>query len=300
MFPIKYHEPIFRPPSEGKSLLIQLTYGCSNNLCTYCDMYRSKKYTVRSFDEVKLDIDKAYDFYSKLGYPVKRIFLCDGDALGAPFELLKNVLLYINSKFSQLERVGIYATADNILLKSLAELRTLHSLKLSIAYLGIESGSDEVLKKIVKGNTQTDMIEAGIKIKKAGWKISNMFMLGIAGKNGMDKHIEESAFVINSIKPNYLSFLTTMAIPGTPYYRMVSRPNFKLSTTKDLLFEMKEIVSKLKLSPNDEIVFRANHVSNMVPVRGNLPHDQVQVLDNLEHWYQNCPENLYPELPDTF
>ena len=300
--PVKLVPPVFRPPSEANSLLIQVTIGCSNNKCTYCDMYRSKKYQVRDKDSILEDLNNAQLFYKKMGQAPHRIFLCDGDALGAPTVLLKEVLQEIHRLFPQLDRVGIYATAENMLSKTKAELKELSNLNLNMAYLGMESGSDKVLHKIVKGNTAQDMIDGTKRIKESGFKISTIVMLGVGGKEFSKEHIEETAKVLSEAPPHYLSFLTTFSVPGTPYHKMEERGLISALTSKELFLEMKGILQNLRLKSLKEsprIIFRANHVSNQFPLGGVLPRDKNELINTLEEWIASTPEGVYPPRPST-
>lgn len=295
MFPISYQEPIFRPPSEGNSFLIQVTIGCSNNHCTYCDMYRSKKYTERSFLEIEKELNESKKYFTTHGYEPKRIFLCDGDALGASTDLLVSTLKLINKLYPNLDRIGIYATAQNMLDKSEEELKLLASLKLNMAYLGLESGSDKVLHMIAKGNNRDDMVKGSLKLRKSGFKLSIIAMLGIGGERFSNEHIEDTGSIISEISPEYFSFLTTMAIPGTPFYKMVERGTIKELTSKKMFEEMKEII--LKIKPSSDILFRANHVSNQFPLGGSLPLDTEKITKTLSDWIRQTPENVYPPKP---
>lgn len=296
-FPIVYDQPVYRPPSEWRSLLIQVTIGCSNNKCTYCDMYRSKTYRVRTFEEVKLDLDKAFTFYRSIGKSPEKVFFCDGDALGAPMEMLTKCLDYLNTLFPDIRRIGIYATAENILDKTQDELKLLVSKKLSIAYLGLESGDDKVLHMIVKGNTASEMVEASLKIKSCGFKLSTIAMLGVGGQKYSHDHILNTAKVLSKTAPDFFSFLTTFSVPGTPYYKMVQRGLIKRLTSKELFQEMHDIINLASFDLNP-VIFRANHVSNMIPLGGVFPKDKESVLGTLKEWIEKCPEGIYPKEPD--
>lgn len=258
-------------------------------------MYRSKKYKEREFADISKELRDVAVFYQKLGQSPKRIFLCDGDALGASQDLLVNTLKLINELFPSLERVGIYATAQNMLDKTSTELQELVSLKLNMAYLGLESGSDKLLKLIVKGNTRADMINGSRKLIDSGFKLSIIAMLGLGGEKYRGENIKETASIMSEISPHYFSFLTTIAIPGTPYHRMATRPSFEASTCKSLFFEMREILSKLK--PQNNILFRANHVSNQYPIGGVLPKDSEAICKTLDSWIEQTPEGTYPPIP---
>ncbi|EQC45566.1 radical SAM protein [Bacteriovorax sp. Seq25_V] len=293
-FPVNYIEPVFRPPSEGKSFLLQVTIGCSNNRCTYCNMYRSKSYSERTKEEISSDIKKASAYFQKVGYLPEKAFLCDGDALGASFELLCFTLDEIKREMPFIKKVGVYATAQNMIEKTYEELVTLRQKGLGIAYLGMESGCDKVLHLIVKGNNQEEMITGSQKLMDSGIELSVICMLGVGGEKFTESHIAETAKALSLISPQYLSFLTTMAVDGTPYARMVKQ-GFKMLTTKKLLFEMKEILRLARFNKN--VLFRTNHVSNMYPVGGTLPHDQNAIVDQVEKWYTSTPEGTYPPKP---
>jgi radical SAM superfamily enzyme YgiQ (UPF0313 family) len=295
---INYEPPVFRPPSEWKSLLIQLTIGCSNNKCTYCDMYRSKNYRVRSLDEIFLDLNKAAEFYRSINREPDKIFLCDGDALGAPMEILVGTLNYINKLWPSLRRIGVYATAENILQKSEEELSFLALKKLTIAYLGLESGDDKILHMIVKGNTSSEMEAASLKIKNCGFKLSTIAMLGVGGVKYSKQHIRNTAKLLSSTSPQFFSLLTTFAVAGTPYHKMVERNLITPLTSKQLLQEMHDIIQLTEFNSNS-IIFRANHVSNMHPIAGVLPKDRDRILQEINHWISETPADIYPPRPQS-
>ncbi len=259
-------------------------------------MYRSKTYRERSFDEIKLDLDKSFSFYQSIGQVPDKIFLCDGDALGAPMELLTKTLDYLNSLFPEIRRIGIYATAENILVKTEDELKLLASKKLTMAYLGLESGDDKVLHMIVKGNTAEDMVKASQKIKACGFKLSTIAMLGVGGQKHSSNHIINTAKVLSKTAPHFFSFLTTFSVPGTPYDKMLQRGLITRLTSKELFKEMHDIIELSSFDVNP-VIFRANHVSNMVPLGGIFPKDKEEVLRTLKQWIEKCPEGVYPKTP---
>ncbi len=297
-FPINYIGQIFRPPSEAQSLLLQVTVGCSHNRCTYCLMYKDKKFEVRSLDELKREINAARKYFVQLGSFPRKVFLCDGDALAAPTKLLLAVLKEIKTVFPEVVRVGIYVTAQNVLDKSKQELRALADNNLTIAYLGLESGANDVLKLINKGNSKEDMIRALNRLTEAGWQSSVIAMLGVGGRKYSPGHIFETADVISRTTPNYFSFLTTMALKGSPYLRAVEKGIIEPLTTKELLFEMREIIRNI-IAPK-RIILRVNHVSNMFPLAGTLPRDQEKILNQINKWIELEPDDVYPSIPEYY
>ena len=220
-----------------------------------------------------------------------KIFLCDGDALGAPMNVLEDTLDTINKIFPDIRRIGIYATAENILEKTEEELKILASKKLTIAYLGLESGDDKVLHMIVKGNTAHDMVNASLKIKNCGFKLSTIAMLGVGGRKYSQQHIEQTAKVLSETNPDFFSFLTTFAVPGTPYFMMLERGLIEPLTSKELLVEMHDILNKSTFELNS-IIFRANHVSNAHPLGGTLPKDKELILATIKEWIAKTPERV--------
>ncbi|MCF8060651.1 MAG: radical SAM protein [Bacteriovoracaceae bacterium] len=290
--PISYEPPVYRPPSEGPSLLFQVTIGCSNNLCTYCDMYRSKSYRVRPIEEIKRDIHLCANSL----VPGDKIFLCDGDALGAPMSVLEETLKTIQEVYPNCRRVGIYATAENILNKTENELKLLNKLGLGIAYLGLESGDDKVLHMIVKGNTAAEMREASLKIKRCGFKLSTIAMLGVGGQKHSENHIEGTAKLLSETCPDFFSFLTTFSVPGTPYHTMIERGLIKPLTSKMLFKEMHDILENSTFDLNP-VIFRANHVSNQHPLGGTLSRDKSAIVHQLKEWIAHTPEGVFPPRP---
>jgi len=260
-------------------------------------MYRSKKYRERSFDEIKAELLKTHEYFQRLNYEPTKVFLCDGDALGASTELLVQCLDLIGELFPSVQRVGIYATAENMLQKSEEDLRLLASKKLTIAYLGMESGADSVLHMIVKGNTARDMIEGSSKLRKCGIKLSVIAMLGVGGREKSKEHVRETAKLISEISPEFFSFLTTVAVTGTPFKKMVERGNIEMLTTRELTIEMRDVLRDI--NPREgRIIFRANHVSNQYPLGGILPTDKEALVETLNEWVRSTPEGVYPETPE--
>ncbi|HAZ13357.1 MAG: hypothetical protein A2X86_14960 [Bdellovibrionales bacterium GWA2_49_15] len=282
-FPLEYEPPVFRPPSEANSLLIQVTLGCSHNQCTYCGMYRTKEFKIRKIEEIRHDLEKARAYLERHHASPTKIFFCDGDALGAPTDFLLECLLAVQANFPNLQRVGIYATGMNILQKSESELQALSAMKLNMAYLGLESGSDKILKMVVKGNTAQEMIEASLKIKNCGWKLSTILMIGLGGRELSAEHCSSSAEIVNKTSPNFFSYLVTTPVPGTPYHTMLTRgkPLTMLSEREELV-EMRTILGRISDRQLNSIIFRVNHVSNRVPFAGNLPKDRDRLVSEID------------------
>lgn len=284
---------IIRPPSEHASYFLPLTSGCSNNTCTFCGYYGSKL-RMREVDDIKKEID-AMVLYVQRGihlptvpdivYAVlqswdqRRVFLQDGDALVYPFPKLKEVIEYLNEKFPCLERIGIYATPQDVLRKSLDELRTLRELKLGIAYMGVESGDDEVLQKVGKGVNHAQLGEAGRKARQAGIILSVTVILGLGGVEGSGEHALETAKVLTEIDPEYAGALTLTLVPGTPLYEQWEQGNFSLITPFDSLKELKMIVENADFT---DCFLSSMHASNYYSVRGKLPQDKSRMLRELE------------------
>jgi radical SAM superfamily enzyme YgiQ (UPF0313 family) len=298
--PLTYEEPVFRPPSEGESFLLQVTIGCSHNHCTYCDMYRSKKYRVRERNAIEKDIFRAAKKISLWENKPRKAFLCDGDALGADDQLLLYCLEKIQQHMPWTNRIGSYATATNILGKDLSSLTKLKQKGLEIAYLGMETGSAALLKKVVKDATAEEMIEASLKVKSVGIKLSTIVMIGLGGKEFFESHALETAAVLSKTRPEYLSFLVTRPVPGTPYYKMVERGNFTQLSEWECFQQMKLILENLNLTndhqnnehqSDDRIIFRANHVSNFLPIGGTLPRDRNSILSILQQAQRTADKN---------
>jgi len=298
---------IFRPPSERESYFLPLTSGCSNNTCTFCGLYGTKL-RLRDVREVKKEID-ALSMYVRQGVRVpdiedivyavaqrwdgRRVFLQDGDATVYPFPKLVEALQYLNEKFPNLERVGSYATPQDILRRSVAELVKLKELKLSIFYTGIESGDDEVLLKIGKGVNSRQMIEAGRKAKEAGITLSLTVILGLGGVEGSRKHVLETARVLSAIDPEYAGALTLTLIPGTPLWQECQQGTFHPITPFQSLEELKGIIENSSFT---DCFFSSMHASNYLSVRGRLPQDKERMLKELERVLsRKDPSLLRPE-----
>jgi len=272
---VQYEGSIYRPPSEAYSLIIQATVGCSHNRCTFCSMYKDKRFRIRPVEEVLADIEECGGRYRS----VERVFLADGNALAMKTDDLKRILLKIREVLPECQRVGIYGSPGDILRKTDEELSMLKALGLGIAYMGLESGSDEILKNIKKGVTSGEMIEAGKKLKSSGIKLSITVISGLGGKAGWKEHALESARVLNEIDPEYLGLLTLLVEPGTEMEKQVETGSLELMGPIEVMKETRVLIEKLELS---SCVFRSNHASNYFALAGTLPMDRQRLLHDID------------------
>ena len=270
---MKYEGDIIRPPSEASSLLLQVTVGCSHNKCSFCPAYKEKKFRIKSYDEILEDILEAGRWRS-----IDRVFLCDGDALIIPQERLIRILGLIRTHIKGVKRVGTYANAKSILRKTIDELVELRELGLGIVYLGIESGNDELLKRIKKGVTAAQMIQAGRRIKEAGIALSVTVILGLGGIERSIEHAADTAGVLTAIDPDYASALTLMLMPGTPLHSEYLSGLFALPDKFDLLGELAIIIEKSDFS---SCYFTSNHASNYLPIRARLPQEREMSVEKI-------------------
>ncbi len=283
---------IFRPPSERRSYFLPVTSGCSNNTCTFCSNYGSKL-QVRDLDDVKREID-AVALYLRNGISLpglpdvvyelsrgwdgKQVFLQDSDALVYPFPRLRDVLIHLSQQLPFVERVAAYATAQDILRRTHDELKDLQQLKLGILYIGLESGDDEVLRRVDKGVDSRQIIEAVRKAKDAGIITSVTIILGLGGVKGSEKHALETSRVLSEMDPDYVGALTLMLVPGTPLYEEWKQGRFPLITQFQSLTELKTIIEKSSFT---NCFFSSMHASNYVAIRGRLPQEKRMMEDEL-------------------
>jgi radical SAM superfamily enzyme YgiQ (UPF0313 family) len=265
-------QPVFRPPSEAESLILQVTIGCSHNTCTFCAMYRTKVFSVRPRAELAEEIARAGSLWPE----TPRVFLGDGDALAAPADLLLEVAELLRGTFPRLRRVSLYATPQNLLSKTPEELSALAGAGISLFYLGLESGSARVLKAQNKGVTPEEAVEAVLKGHRAGMRSSVMLLLGLGGVEGSREHATETARACNAMQPNHLSALTWMPVPEAPLFRMVERGAFEMPSDDGVVEELGVLIENLDL---DDTVFRVNHASNPLPLAGRLRRDKKALLD---------------------
>jgi len=297
---IYYCEPVFRPPSEHNSLLIQLTEGCTFK-CDFCMSNLRKKFIIRSIEEVKKDLDIAAN--KQFSSSVRKLFFLDGNAMVTPTGKLLELTKYAIKKLPKLERLGVYAHAKDVLKKSDNDLKELSDAGLKIAYVGFESGYNALLKDVHKHATKDDYINASKKLFKANITLSATFINGLGGAGNEDvskAHALESADLINQICPNddriwYIAFLSLMIPPGTVMYEKKIKGDFIEMNSNEILNELKIFIDAVNFkNKNANCVFRSNHASNYLPIRGILEEDKAKILETIDFGLKN-KEALRPE-----
>jgi radical SAM superfamily enzyme YgiQ (UPF0313 family) len=279
---LHYDEPVYRPPSEARSLIFQATIGCSHNKCSFCYMYKGKRFRTRPWEELRADIDEA----SRLWPATRRIFLADGDAMVLGTEKLERILVYLGESFPRLQRIAAYATPQNLVSKTASELRRLRRRGLTIIYYGVESGDPTLLERVGKGATPAEMVEGCRRAKEAGIKLSVTVVLGLAGKKASARHAEATARLVNDIQPRYLSALTLMLGPFGDAYAAGMGDDFEFNSPLDNCRELGEMIAYLEI---DRCIFRSNHASNYLPLGGTLMKDKAQLLAAVENALA-CPD----------
>ena len=271
---IEYEGRVFRPPSEAYSLIVQVTIGCSHNKCTFCDMYKEKRFRVRKLEDVKRDFDEARRMYRR----VERIFLADGDALMCRPEHMAEILRYIRQVFPECERVTSYGSPASILVKTQEELNLLHELGLEMIYLGLESGSDEVLRRVNKGETADEIVRAGLMVKTAGMKLSVTCIAGLGSMELSEEHAVKTAEALSRMKPEYIGLLTLLFELETPLMRDWQEGRFYLMNPIEIAHETLILLEHIDAEGS---VFRANHASNYVNLAGTLNRDREAMCQRL-------------------
>lgn len=272
---LQYEGSIWRPPSEARSLILQATVGCSHNACIFCVSYKTKKYRVRGATGIQSDLDTIPGRYKE---NVNRVFLADGNALAIDTSELLNTLRVLTDELPELKRVGIYGYAKDVREKTVQDLKELHKAGLGIVYLGLETGDDELLRWARKGVDSAENINACKKIREAGIPLSLTIILGLGGLENSESHARATAKVLNAIDPEYIGALTLMTPPGTRIQELVQSRDFVPMQPMEILKELKILVEHLELS---NCIFRTNHASNYLPIRGVLNADKKAILDIL-------------------
>jgi radical SAM superfamily enzyme YgiQ (UPF0313 family) len=291
---ITYDYPVYRPPSEANSTIIQVTLGCSFNRCSFCNMYRTKTYQERSLEEMKYEID----LISKCQPLTEKVFLADGDALNVRTERLVEILDYLTLKFKSLKRISCYAMPRNLLQKKDSELEVLRNRGLSMLYVGIESGNDVVLQRVTKGASSSMIIESCKKAIDNEFTLSCMVILGLGGKTYTDAHILDTAKVVSQISPHFLAALN-LHLDENVYGEFISKfkEPFSWLTDLDILDELERLVTLF--DPSRKVIFRANHASNVYSIGGTLPTEKPKLV-RLIHELKSHPEMLRPKIVRRF
>jgi radical SAM superfamily enzyme YgiQ (UPF0313 family) len=283
---LRYEGNIFRPFSEANSYLLQCTIGCSHNQCTFCGMYKDKKYRVRQIDEIMEDIAMAKDHYGDL----EKVFLCDGDAIALETDMLLAIVKKLYQTFPSLRHVGSYVGPQSTLSKSMEELKALRAAGLTKAYIGVETGDDDLLKKVKKGVSYSEMLEAGRNLVAADINLSVMVLLGLAGKGEASKrHALATAKICNEMKPQYLAALTVTPVPGTVLHKQVQEGSFELLDPFETLEEMKQIFENITI---DNLKFVGTHASNYLPITGTLQKDKHKMIKTVDAVLKSRDERL--------
>ena len=272
---MRYEGDIYRPPSEAYSLIVQVTVGCSHNGCTFCNMYKAKKFHVHTLEEVLEDLAEARVMYQY----VDRIFLADGDALIYRTEDLVTTLDEIERLFPECQRVTSYATPRSLLLKTQDELNLLHAHGLQMLYLGLESGSAQILERVNKGVSPDKIVLAGQKAKKAGFSLSVTILSGLGGEALMEEHAVETGKALTEMKPDYIGEMTLNIIPGTRLYEQTQAGEFALPSPERILEETKILIEHID---DEGAVFRSNHVSNYVNIRGTFNAGRASMIRQID------------------
>ena len=272
---MRYEGIVYRPPSEARSLILQLTIGCARNECTFCNMYKDKKFRIRSKEEIFRDLREMAEVYGD--YPL-RIFLADGDALTLPTEMLLAILAEIHRLFTKVQRVTAYGTALDVIRKSEEDLTALKDAGLAMIYMGAESGDEDILKWVKKGITRDQMIQAGEKLHRTGIELSLTLISGLGGRQYLQEHARESARLVSRMKPEYLGFLTLMLEEGAPILDEIRNGKMELLSPEDVVEEMRIFLEHVD---SEGTVFRSNHASNYIILKGTLNQDRQKMLDYL-------------------
>jgi len=274
---LNYIEPVFRPPSEARSLILQVTNGCSWNNCTFCEMYtqEQKKFRARKEEEITADILQA----SKSVMSFEKVFLADGDAMVLPMRRLVSILEQIKQHMPWVKRVSSYCLPRNLKKKSVDDLKQLKELGLDILYVGCESGDDQVLEKVSKGETYESQKEALVKIKEAGLRASVMILNGLGGTALSEQHALNSARLMNECQPEYLSTLVVSFPLGEDRLQPGFDNEWKMLDQTGLFLELKYFLSQLELT---NTIYRSDHASNYLPLKGTLGADKEKLLSQLD------------------
>ena len=267
-----YEGMIIRPPSEANSILLQVTLGCSHNKCTFCPTFREKRFNIKKDEIIFKDIEFARTNCRRQN----RVFLCDGDVMIIPQKRLVPILERIKDRLPWVERVGLYANTKGIGMKTDEQLAELKALGVDIAYMGLESGDDIVLKDVCKGANAEKMIKMGRRVKASGIKLSVTVLVGLGGRARSMIHARETGRVLSAMDPDFVGALSLMLVPGTELHTQHEQGKFVLIDPEEMLAELGGMIAATHLTDG---LFHANHASNYLPIRARLPRDKEQTLE---------------------
>ena len=272
---MRYEDPVYRPPSEADSLLIQATIGCPHNKCAFCGMYKGRKFRIRPVEEIKEDILSARKLY---GDVFDSAFFPDGNTIIMKTTQLEEIFLFARQTFPALKRITLYASAKFLKLKSLADLKRLKAAGLNRLHKGLESGNDEILRRIQKGADSKLMIETGQRVKAAGIELSEYVLVGIGGQALWSEHAQDTARALNAINPDFIRLRTWVPVPAAPLYQEYQNGKFQLLSPHQALKETRLLLENLDVSS----LFLSDHISNFVNLAGHLPRDKQSMLDKID------------------
>jgi radical SAM superfamily enzyme YgiQ (UPF0313 family) len=272
---MRYENPVYRPPSEADSLLIQATLGCPHNKCTFCGMYKGCKFRIRPVDEIKEDILAARKYY---GDSFDSAFFPDGNTIIMKTAQLEEIFTFTRRTFPGIKRITLYASAKFLKMKTLADLKRLKTAGLNRLHQGLESGNDEILKRIQKGADAQLMINTGQKVKQAGIELSEYVLVGIGGIELWKAHAQDTAQVLNAINPDFIRLRTWVPVPVAPLYKEYQSGKFQLLSPHQALAETRLLLENLET----DSLFLSDHISNFVNLSGRLPRDKQSMLDKID------------------
>jgi radical SAM superfamily enzyme YgiQ (UPF0313 family) len=286
---MKYEGAIYRPPSEAYSLILQVSVGCSHNKCTFCGSFKDKKFRVKSFEEIKEDVEEAKQYAQY----VKKVFLADGDALIIPMKRLLPIVELVKESFPKLERIGVYGNAKSILKKPVEDLKRLKELGVGILYLGVESGDQVTLDRVCKGTTLDKVEQAAAKVKEAGITLSVTVLLGLGGVERSKIHAEETGKFLSRIDPEYIGALSIIVVPGTRLADDIEMGIFQVPDPYMLLEELAIMIQNTNVTHS---FFASNHASNYLPIKVWLPEDKDKAVQAINRVLsRRDPALLRPE-----
>ena len=270
-----YSGAVYRPPSEAHSLIVQCTLGCSHNKCAFCIMYKEKQFSINPVEQVLSDLAEARSYYAR----IERIFLADGDALILPMDYLLKVLDFIKEHFPECERVSAYASTKALMKKTDAELEALRAHGLQMVYVGLETGLEPLLKKYDKGVTAEEIVEHSLRAKAAGMTLSVTAINGMGGREQSEEHALATAAALSRIKADYVAMLTLRVYSGTPLHDWIERGELTMLGPQELAAENRVILQHID---SDGSVFRSNHASNYLPLKGTLNRDRDALIEQID------------------